>query len=254
MEKNYLLKIEYDGSEFSGWQRQPEKRTVQGTLEDVLSKVMGGEVTLNGTSRTDAGVHALGQCASFKGDYGIPTEKIVTVANNILLGNKPGQKLGDLRILSVDEKPLDFHARFDSKGKMYRYIIHNSGEPKVFRRNYVYEVPDLLDVSKMVEAKEYIVGTHDFKCFESSGANERDTTVRTVYKLDINKVDEDVIIEISGDGFLYNMVRNIVGTLVEIGLGKRDKEEIKNAIEKKDRSLAGHKAPASGLYLVEVYY
>ena len=145
-----MLTIEYDGSNFSGWQRQPGARTVQGELEAALSKVCGAPVTVNGTSRTDAGVHALGQRASFKGEYGIPSDRIMPAANNYLFGGKRlGGVLGDVRIKDLEEKPLDFHARFDSKGKKYRYIIQNSGKADLFRRNYCYYVPAPLDMEAM---------------------------------------------------------------------------------------------------------
>lgn len=250
-----MLTIEYDGSNFFGWQRQPNARTVQGEVEAALSRVCGKPVQINGTSRTDAGVHALGQRASFKGEYGIPTEKLLLATNNILSGGKhPASVSGDVRIVALEEKPLDFHARFDCKGKKYRYIIYNGGEPNLFRRRYCYEMTKLLDLEAMKKAAEYVVGTHDFAAFQSSGGQERETTVRTVFSLDIFSKGEDIIIEIAGDGFLYNMVRIIVGTLVETGLGKRTVEEMESVIDSKDRQLAGHRAPAGGLYLAEVYY
>lgn len=255
MERNFLLTIEYDGSNFSGWQRQPEARTVQGELEKVLSKVCNGKVELNGTSRTDAGVHALGQRASFRGEYGIPTGKIMEVANNHLCGGKHiASTIGDVRILAVEEKPLAFHARFDSKGKKYRYVIANGEEINIFRRNHCYHVMRPLDLKAMQKGASYIVGTHDFAAFQSSGGQPRETTVRTIYNLEVIEKGEDIILEISGDGFLYNMVRIIAGTLVEVGLGKRAPEGIKDILKSCDRSKAGHKAPAEGLYLVEVYY
>ncbi len=255
MERNILLTIEYDGSEFSGWQRQPSRRTVQGELEQVLSKVCGTPIQINGTSRTDAGVHALGQRASFKLESGIPTDKIKLAANNILAGGKNlAAQVGDVRILSVEEMDPDFHARFDSKGKMYRYVICNSPEQNIFRRKYCYQVATPLNVEAMAEAAKHIVGTHDFACFQSAGGQERETTVRTVYSLNVFKSNEDIVIEIAGDGFLYNMVRIITGTLVEVGLGKRKPEDLIGIIESTDRKNSGHKAPAEGLYLVEVYY
>lgn len=250
-----MLTIEYDGSEFYGWQIQPGVRTVQGELEKVLTKVCGGAVQLNGTSRTDSGVHALGQRASFKGDYGIPTDKIAYAANNILAGGKNlASAVGDVRITNVEEKDENFHARFDSKGKKYRYIIYNGGNLDIFRRKYCYQIVKPLDIDAMRKAAEYIVGTHDFAAFQSAGGQVRETTVRTVYSLDIFRDNDDIVIEIAGDGFLYNMVRIITGTLVEVGLAKRSAESIKDVIESKDRRNAGHKAPAEGLYLVEVYY
>lgn len=250
-----MLTIEYDGSNFSGWQRQPSARTVQGELEKVLSKVCGGKVELNGTSRTDAGVHALGQRASFKGEYGIPTDRIMAAANDCLFGGRRlGGVLGDVRITAVEEKPLDFHARFDSKGKKYRYVIQNEGSADMFRRNYCYYIGKPLDMASMKEAAGQIVGTHDFACFQSSGGQARETTVRTIYDLEIFKDKSDIIIEISGNGFLYNMVRIIAGTLAEVGLGRKSPDDISGIIAEGNRSRAGHTAPAQGLYLVEVYY
>ena len=255
MERNILLTIEYDGSGFSGWQRQPGVRTVQGELERVLSKVCGCEIVLNGTSRTDAGVHALGQRASFKGEFGIPTDKIMLGVNNLLAGGRNSQKgVGDVRITKVCEKPVEFHARFDSKGKTYRYIIRNTPEVDIFQRNYCYQIRKPLDVPKMREAAKTVVGTHDFRCFQSAGGNERLTTVRTIHSLNIYEEKKQVIIEVTGDGFLYNMVRIIVGTLVEIGLGKKQPEDAAKIIESGDRRNAGHTAPAEGLYLAEIYY
>lgn len=258
MERNILLKIEYDGSGFSGWQRQPDVRTVQGELEKVLSRVMGKPVLINGTSRTDAGVHALGQQASFKGEFGIPTDRIQLAVNNLLAGQSGGigklGRVGDVRVTEVTEMPPEFHARFDSKGKMYRYIIGNGPETDIFRRKYCYQITEPLDVEGMNQAASHIVGTHDFCCFQASGSNERETTVRTIYSLTVRREGSDVILEVAGDGFLYNMVRIITGTLVEVGLGRRPAEDLKKIIAGKDRQLAGHTAPAEGLYLVEVYY
>lgn len=250
-----MLTIEYDGSEFSGWQRQPERRTVQGELEKVLSKVCGVPVQINGTSRTDAGVHALGQRASFKLESGIPTDKIKLAANNILAGGKNlASQVGDVRILEVEEMPEDFHARFDSKGKKYRYVICNGKDQNIFRRKYCYQIQQSLNLEAMQKAATHIVGTHDFACFQSAGGQEKETTVRTIYSLKVFKSGQDVVIEVAGDGFLYNMVRIITGTLVEVGLGKRNPDDLIDIIKSTDRTKAGHRAPAEGLYLVEVYY
>ncbi len=250
-----MLTIEYDGTYFSGWQRQPDVRTVQGELERALSKVCNQTITINGVSRTDSGVHALGQKASFKADFGIPTEKIMLAVNNLLSGGMHSQKgTADVRIVAVEEVPKEFHARFNCRGKMYRYIIRNSPDVDIFRRNYCYQIKQPLDMEAMKKAAKCIVGTHDFKCFQSSGGEEKETTVRTIHSLNIYRSGEDVILEISGDGFLYNMVRIITGTLVEVGLGKKKPEEISRIIESKERKNAGHTAPATGLYLVEVYY
>lgn len=257
-ERNILLTIEYDGSEFSGWQRQSGVRTVQGELENALCRVLGTPVAINGTSRTDAGVHALGQQASFRGTFGIPTERIQTAVNNLLAGRGGGigkiGRVGDVRIVAVKEMPLTFHARFDAKGKLYRYIIANSGETDLFRRRYCYQVDRPLDVEAMKQAAAYVVGTHDFRCFQAAGSTPRKTTVRTVSSLEVKRQGSDVVLEVAGDGFLYNMVRIMTGTLVEVGLGRRTPASMASVIEGGDRRLAGHTAPPEGLYLVKVFY
>lgn len=255
MERNFLLTIEYDGTGFSGWQRQPDKPTVQGTLEKALSTVMAREIKVNGTSRTDAGVHAYGQRASFKGDFGIPTEKLAMVVNNRLAGGLRGSTgVGGIRVTEVREMPMDFHARFDSIGKTYVYRIRNAEHMDIFQRNYCYQITDKLDLDLMRQAAAYIEGTHDFACFQAAGGEERETTVRTVWQLQIHAAGNDVYIMITGDGFLYNMVRIITGTLVEVGLGKRSPESVSKTIDSQDRQKAGHTAPPQGLYLKEVYY
>lgn len=265
MEKNILLTIAYDGADFSGWQRQPDKPTVQGHLENTLSALFKREITLNGCSRTDAGVHALGSCASFKADIGLPVEKIPMVVNNALCGREKGPfAIAPIRILSAEEKPLDFHARFDCTGKKYVYRISNTSCIDVFKRNYVYHVDRALDIDAMIDAAKHLKGTHDFKSFESSGGNPRETTVRTIFDVkvvskapaeeDLRSGSKEIEIAVSGDGFLYNMVRIIAGTLVDIGLGKIDPQDMKEIIEAKDRTKAGHTAPPYGLYLAEVYY
>lgn len=261
------MTIAYDGTDFSGWQRQPNVRTVQGTLESILSKVCGEKIRIDGTSRTDAGVHALGQRASFKCGPGIPVEKIPFAVNNIV---SETMRDGDVKIIVAEEVSDDFHARFDSKGKKYVYKLRNAVEMPVFLRNYRYRIWKELDVDKMKEAAKHIEGTHDFACFQATGGTPRESTVRTIHRLNIveTKVadgrkgfstraefdSKDIYIEISGDGFLYNMVRIITGTLVDVGLGKIRPEEIKGIIESRDRKLAGHTAPPQGLFLVEIYY
>jgi len=269
MEKNILLTIAYDGAGFSGWQRQPDKPTIQGHLENTLSGLFKREITLNGCSRTDAGVHALGACASFKADIGgLPAEKIPMVVNNALCGREKGPfALAPVRILYAKEMPEDFHARFDCKGKKYIYRIANTKTVDVFSRNHVYHVDKPLDVDAMKKAVAYLRGTHDFKSFEASGGNPRETTVRTIFDAEVSvkkPADGDsaeqagmagsIEIAVSGDGFLYNMVRIITGTLVDIGQGKMAPEDMKAIIEATDRTKAGHTAPPYGLYLAEVYY
>jgi len=256
MDRNILLTIQYDGTNFSGWQRQPEVRTVQGEIERVLSKLCATPIQIHGTSRTDAGVHALGQRASFRGDFGIPTDRIPLAANHMLAASTgTPRQCADVHIIKAEEVSAGFHARFDSKGKTYRYVIRYGGRPNVFLRNYAYQLETCLDVDAMREAALHIVGTHDFACFQAAGGTPRETTVRTIYGLRITEKDkQELWIEITGDGFLYNMVRIIVGTLVEVGQGKRTPASMETIIAGRDRQKAGHTAPAEGLYLQEIYY
>ncbi len=276
--KNILLTIAYDGTNFFGWQKQPELRTVQGELEKVLSKICDTPIELNGTGRTDTGVHALGQRASFKADFKIPVEKIPSVANRLLADK---MKIADVQIVDIKEVPEDFHARFSAKGKEYQYHIIASKKQNVFMRNRAYQLDKKLDVEAMRTAAKYIVGTHDFNCFQTSSSDIKKTTVRTIYHLDVieklryqsdeDKIEkapfedkkenikeelstQEIILSIKGDGFLYNMVRIISGTLVEVGLGKRKPEDLKYIIESKNRQNAGHTAPPWGLYMAEVYF
>lgn len=211
---------------------------------------------IHGTSRTDAGVHALGQRASFKGEFGIPTDRIQRAANNMLAATiGTPRQCADVRIIKVEEMPENFHARFDCKGKTYRYVIKHGCEADVFQRNYTYQLKEKLDTEAMKAGAAYIVGTHDFACFQAAGGTPRETTVRTIFDLQILEQDENTIwIEVTGDGFLYNMVRIIVGTLVEIGQKKRSALSVAETIGSADRRTAGHTAPAEGLYLKEIYY
>jgi len=246
MARNLLFTIEYDGSGFHGWQIQPNVNTVQGTMEKALSKVFGVPVELDGTSRTDAGVHAIGQRATFSGEFGIPTERIMFAANNMLPGS--------IHISKVTEVPDRFHARFDAKAKTYRYVIHNTHHRNVFDRNYCWYVGPKLNIAAMKEAAAHFVGTHDFKSCQSTGGPEKHSTVRTISDLQVNQNEEKITIDVTGDGFLYNMVRIIVGTLTEVGLGRIKPDQIEGILQSKDRERAGRTAPPQGLYLVQVYY
>ena len=252
--RNNLIIVEYDGSEFHGWQIQPNARTVQGELESALSIVCNEKISINGTSRTDAGVHAYGQAASFTGDFGIPTDRIAIAANNILK---------DVKIVNVEEKPLGFHARFDAKGKTYLYRIEISDTPDIFQRNYRYQLIEQPDTSNIIEAASFIVGTHDFAAFRSAGGNETETTIRTITGINVHQFDafdsrgrqkKELEIRVTGDGFLYNMVRIIVGTLVDVGYGKIPPSEVEKILLIGKRESAGHTAPASGLYLERIYW
>ena len=261
MGNNVLLTIEYDGTAFSGWQRQPEARTVQGTVERVLTELTGVQVTVDGVSRTDAGVHARDQKAVFRTDLKIPVSNLARVMNDRLAGRPESRSENDdVRIVAAIPVRDGFNVRHESIGKTYRYSIRNASEMPVFDRNYRYLVRPDLDIGKMREAAEYIKGTHDFRCFQAAGGEPGKTTVRTIWDITVREVKlkgdtagRDILIDISGDGFLYNMVRIITGTLVEVGLGKREPEELLGIIESRDRARAGHTAPPQGLCLMRVF-
>lgn len=274
--RNIALTIAYDGSGFSGWQRQKYRRTVQGEIEAALLRLTGRQINIDGCSRTDAGVHALGQRASFLlDDGGIPAERLPLALNDLLASDRL-EGTGDIKILEAQEMPLDFHARYSAKGKRYIYRIFNAAERSPFRRTRFYQIEPELDIAAMHEAASHITGTHDFKCFETSSGTPRESTVRTVFALDItestatgelceraaargdrNEAESEgriISLSIEGDGFLYNMVRIITGTLVEVGLHKRQPSDTALIIESLDRSRAGHTAPPQGLYLYEIFY
>lgn len=255
MGQNVLLTIEYDGSGFSGWQKQNTGvRTVQGEIEHVLKYIVMEDVTIQGTSRTDAGVHALGQCASLEWNSTLPIEKLPMIMNRRFGAGGQGRQgaPGDIRIISAEVMPEGFHARYSCVGKTYRYVIDRSGD--IFSRKHVYQMTEPLDLDAMRAAAKYIVGTHDFKSFETAGGTPRETTVRTIFDLRIDQDGDRTAIEVTGDGFLYNMVRIMTGTLVEAGLHKRTPESVRTAIEACDRQKAGFTAPPQGLYLKKIYF
>ena len=243
--RNIKLVIEYDGKDFNGWQKQPNKLNIQGEIENVIANITKEEVELIASGRTDAGVHALGQVANFKTNSQIPIEKFPIAINS--------QIKNSIRIKSAEEVDERFHSRFNCKRKTYRYVIDNSKYGSAIYRNLSYHVPTKLNVEKMKKAIKYFEGEHDFKAFKSSGTSSK-SSVRTIYKAIINEKNENIIIELTGNGFLYNMVRIIVGTLVEVGLGKIEPKEIPDIIESKDRQRAGKTLPPQGLFLLEVEY
>ncbi len=244
--RNIRLTIEYDGKDFNGWQKQPNKLNIQGTIEKAIEKITGEEIDLMASGRTDRGVHALGQVANFKTNSTLPIEKFPIAINSNM---KSSIRIKDAK--EVDER---FHSRLSCKRKTYRYVINNSKYGSSIYRNLETHIPVKLDIEKMKEAVKYFEGEHDFKAFKASGTSSK-SSVRIIYKAEvIEKPDERIWIELTGSGFLYNMVRIISGTLVDVGLGKIEPKEIKNIIESKDRQKAGKTLAPQGLFLVKVEY
>lgn len=243
--RNIKLIIEYDGKEFGGWQKQPNKLNIQGEIERVIENITGEKVELIASGRTDAGVHAFAQVANFKTNSNIAIEKIPIAINS--------QVKNSIKIQNAEEVSLDFHSRYNCKKKTYRYIINNSKYGTAIYRNLSYHIPTKLDIEAMKKAIKYFEGEHDFKSFKSSGAGGK-STIRTIYSANIFTEGDNVAIDLTGNGFLYNMVRIIAGTLVDVGLGKLKPEEIPGIIEAKDRTKAGKTLPPYGLVLLKVEY
>ncbi len=244
--QNIQIIIEYDGTRYSGWQTQKNGQGLQDIISNAIHQVTKEEVKLNGSGRTDAGVHALGQSANFKTNCSIPVEKIPEAINKFLPK--------DIVIKEAKKVPDAFHARFSVKGKKYMYIVNNSKYRSAINNNYEYHFNQKIDYKAMKKAAEYFEGTYDFSGFMASGSSVKDT-IRTIEKVQIKKREDDrIIFNFTGNGFLYNMVRIMVGTLLDVGVGKIKPEEIPSIIKSKDRTQAGKTVPAQGLYLVEVYY
>lgn len=242
----YKCIIAYDGSGFSGYQVQPKKRTVQSVIEAVLTKMhKGSPVKISASGRTDAGVHAKGQVIHFDSPLSLPMEKWEFALNSMLPE--------DISVLRVEETDPAFHARFDATGKEYRYYLNQSQKRDPFQRNHAFHYPYPLNLADMRKASAYLLGTHDFSSF-CSARTEVEDKVRTVETIEISQDEEHVSFRFIGNGFLYNMVRILVGTLIEVGSGKRQPEEIVEILEKKDRRYAGKTAPGQGLYLWQVFY
>ena len=242
---NYKMMVSYDGSRYSGWQRQGNtSATIQFKLEKVLSTLLGEDVEVAGSGRTDAGVHAIGQIASFRTHKRLDVGTFLTELNAALPE--------DISVLRLSQASERFHARLSAKEKTYCYTINNSAVTDVFRRKYEYLLPEKLDVEAMRSAAKLLLGTHDFKGF-SSGHTKK-STVRCLKSLDIVRVGRKITLTYTGNGFLYNMVRILTGTLIEVGRGERLPESVLDVFETKDRALAGFTAPPQGLCLMEVIY
>lgn len=243
--KRVKLTIAYDGTNYCGWQVQPNGITVEEVLNRELSRLLQEEIHVIGASRTDSGVHALGNVAVFDTDARIPAEKISFALNRSLPD--------DIVVQKSEEVPQDFHPRYCDSTKTYEYCIWNATFVQPVNRLYTYHVHDALDVEAMQRAARYIYGEHDFASFCSVGAQVQ-TTVRTVYSVDVIKKNELITIRVTGAGFLYNMVRIIAGTLLQVGTGAKSPEWVKEVLEAKDRNQAGPTAPAHGLTLIGIAY
>ena len=243
--RNILIKIEYEGTNYCGWQVQNNGISIQQKIEEALFDVTGETIRINGSGRTDAGVHALGQTASFVTSCTIPAENISKSLNPRLPS--------DISIVSSEEVPVDFHARFSAKGKTYRYLIFNRQQRSPFWENKAYRYGKTINVPEMQKAAAQFIGTHDFRAFMASGSSV-ENTVRAIEQLSVVRERELISLEIMGNGFLYNMVRIIAGTLLECGTGKRTPGEIPGIVSGLDRKRAGRTLPGYGLYLVKVLY
>lgn len=245
---NYRLKIQYDGTRYRGWQRQSgTDRTIQGKIENVLSKMSGQEIHIDGAGRTDAGVHAAAQAANVHmPDDRAPGEEELREYLNEYLPE-------DIRILCVRRAGERFHSRLNAIGKRYRYHIMKCDSDNVFSRNYAWKVKEPLDIEAMRTAASYLEGKKDFRSF-CARPSKKKSTVRTLEYIQIKETETEIQLTFQGNGFLYHMVRILTGTLVEVGAGKRKPEEMPLILEKRERKYAGETAPARGLFLVEVFY
>lgn len=243
---NYKLTIQYDGGRYKGWQRLGDsENTVQGKIENAISVMTGYPVEIIGSSRTDAGVHALAQVANFKISDQLPESKIMNFLNHYLPPD-----ISITEVVQVDDR---FHARYNAKDKTYIYKIWNEAYSHPFMRKYSMHVAKKLDIELMKKAAQHFIGEHDFTAYSNAKSKKKDA-VRTIYSLDIEEVDGFIQFRVSGNGFLYNMVRKIVGTLIEVGLGDKKAEDIPAIIASKERSQTGGMAEAYGLYLEKIHF
>jgi len=246
--RNLKITLQYDGTDYVGWQRQATGTSIQGLLEDALEPIAGTRVTVHGAGRTDAGVHALGQVASvaFAGTH---ESAVLVRAFNAVLPT-------DVRVLSIEDVPPDFHARFSATGKIYEYWIVNAPIVSPFLVRYAWHVTYPVDVDAMKAASTHLAGAHDFAAFQAATSKVR-SSLRTIHSIHWetgHEYDAPLVCQIHGDGFLRHMVRNIVGTLIEIGVGRWRSDKIVEILASRDRSRAGPTAPAHGLFLVQVEY
>lgn len=244
--RNIRVILQYEGTKYQGWQRQDSTgNTIQGRLEALLSKMCGTKIEVTGAGRTDAGVHAFGQVANFHIDTDQTPKEIMDYMNSYLPE--------DIAVIEASEVWERFHSRLNAKGKTYCYRVINSDIPHVFDRRYVYQVKEPLDVDAMKTAAGMLCGQHDFKAFTSSKKGKK-STVRTVDSINIEKTGDEIRFTFTGDGFLYHMVRIMMGTLLEVGMHKREAAQTEKLFQNGNREEAGMLVPAMGLTLVEVHY
>ncbi|GLB61352.1 tRNA pseudouridine(38-40) synthase TruA [Cytobacillus sp. NCCP-133] len=244
--QRFKCTVTYDGTHFAGYQIQPYKRTVQGELERALKKLHKGEdIKVIASGRTDAGVHARGQAIHFDSPLNIPLEKWELALNSMLPG--------DVAIIGTERAASDFHVRFDAKGKEYRYFVHLSPRRDPFKRHYAYQYPFSVNLESIKRATADLIGTHDFTSF-CSAKTEVEDKVREIQGINVLEEEDMLIFCFKGTGFLYNMVRILAGTLLEVGIGERDPYSMPFVIKEKNRSAAGKTAPPQGLYLWKVFY
>ena len=244
--RNIKVILQYEGTRYQGWQKQESTaNTIQGKLESLLTRMCGRKVEVDGSGRTDAGVHALGQVANFHIETDKTPREIMDYMNEYLPE--------DIAVIRAEEVPERFHSRLNARGKTYRYRVLNSDIPHIFDRRYVYELPEELDMDAMRRAADALCGTHDYKAF-TSNKRSRKSTVRTVESIEIERIEDEIRFTFKGNGFLYHMVRIMMGTLLEVGMHKREAAQIIGLFEAGTREDAGMLVPAKGLTLVEVRY
>lgn len=240
-----LIRVSYDGTHYAGWQRQQNALAVQQVLEEALCKLTGEHIVVTGSSRTDAGVHAMGQCVHFDTLSRIPADKYAFALNTCL---PP-----DIRVLAGMDIDSGFHARFDAKGKRYTYRIHNAPHASALLRDLTAHVPQALDLDRMQRSLPCLLGTHDFAAFQAAGGTAK-TTIRTIEDVQLTRAGDELTLTVRGNAFLYNMVRIIAGTMLDIGMGRIPEDAFQKALATGDRLALGITAPACGLELTQVFY
>ena len=244
--RNIRLTLQYEGTRYQGWQRQVSTdNTIQGKLENLLTKMCGEPIEVHGSGRTDAGVHALGQVANFHTNSAMPVDEMMVYINRYLPE--------DIAVVALTEAAPRFHSRLNARGKHYEYRVINSNIPNVFYRRYALEVEEKLDIKAMEQAAAYLCGEHDFKSFTSAKKSKK-STVRRIDAITITREGDVLTFSFQGNGFLHHMIRILLGTLLQVGRGERTPESILQIIEAQNRELAGPLVPARGLTLVEVFF